>query len=286
MSIPPILKTAEKLLANYDVVFCDVWGVVHNGATAYVEGCALLRDFRQSGGTVILVTNAPRHATAVAGVLAEKHVPTDCWDRIVSSGTIAAAAVNAAGYSGVHHIGPDRDLDLFEHVTADRVAIDDAQAILATGLIRDGVETGADYRERLRSAAEASIPFICANPDLVVDVGGTLFPCAGAIATVYEDLGGEVIWAGKPHRAAYEQAQTAAEELRGEAVKLPRILAIGDAVRTDIAGAGSYGVDALLIGQGIHRDAVMPEGALIPEQLENLLKGAEFQPIAAMETLR
>jgi HAD superfamily hydrolase (TIGR01459 family) len=283
---PPILATAEPLLTNYDVLFCDVWGVVHNGATAYREGCALLQRFREAGGTVILLTNAPRHKIAVAEILAEKHVPEAAWDAIVSSGTITAAAVNERGLARVHHIGPDRDLDLFNYIAADRVAIECAEAIVATGLIRDGIETGEDYREPLRSSAEAGMPLYCANPDLVVDVGGTLLPCAGAIAAVYEDMGGPVVWAGKPHKEAYAHARKTAEALRGKPIAPERILAIGDAIRTDIAGAAAYGIDALLIGQGIHRDQLMPDGEIIPAELDALLVDVPFRPIAAMTTLR
>lgn len=285
MHRPPILETAEPLMDKYDVVFCDVWGVVHNGATAYADGCALLGRFRVNGGTVILLTNAPRHTSVVADVLADKGVPRDCWDAIVSSGTIAAAAANERGLKRVHHIGPDRDLDLFAHVDARRVPIEDAEAIVATGLIDDHVETGEDYRERLRAAAQARLPLYCANPDLVVDVGGTLLPCAGAIATVYEDLGGPVVWAGKPHREAYQRSRATAEQLRGAPVSLDRILAIGDAVRTDIAGADAFGIDALLIGQGIHRDQLMPDGWIINTELDALLENVPFRPIAAMSTL-
>lgn len=284
---PPILDRAGDLIARYDVIFCDVWGVVHNGAEAYTEACALLSAFRKDGGTVMLITNAPRTARAVARVLDEKGVPDDCWDAIVSSGTLAAAAVTEQGYGRVHHIGPDRDLDLFEDIAAARVPdLANSEAIVATGLIDDTHERGEDYRDRLRPAAERGLPFICANPDLVVDVGGTLLPCAGAIAVVYEDLGGDVLWAGKPHRAPYERAQAEAARLRGRPVDLARILAIGDAVRTDIAGAGRFGVDALLIGQGIHRDELMPSGEINRAALTSLLASAEHQPIAAMTTLR
>lgn len=288
MSSPtPILDRAGDLLARYDVVFCDVWGVVHNGAVAYAEGCALLAAFRRAGGTVVLITNAPRHARAVARVLDEKGVPRDCWDTIVSSGALAAAAINERGYARVHHIGPDRDLDLFEDINAERLTdFAAADAIIATGLVHDRCESGEDYRERLVPAAERGLPFICANPDLVVDVGGTLLPCAGAIAVVYEELGGDVLWAGKPHPTPYRRAQAEAERLREASVDPARILAIGDAVRTDIAGAGQFGIDALLIGQGIHRDTLMPKGEINPAALAELLAPAEHHPIAAMPTLR
>ncbi len=281
----PIIANAGAFISRYDVVFCDIWGVVHNGRTAYEEGCAALCRFRQAGGTVILVSNAPRAKTAVAQILAEKGVPETAWDDIVSSGEIARAHVMAQGYSAVHHIGPDRDLDVFDGLPIARVPLNIAQAIFATGLIDDRTETGDDYRARLKPARHRNLSLICANPDLVVDVGGTLLPCAGAIASVYERMGGPVFWAGKPHASAYQMAHRAAQRLRQGDIDRARILAIGDAMRTDIAGAARYGIASIFIGQGIHRDEVMPDGAIRPDVLGRLVADAGVRPTAAMATL-
>ena len=283
--LPTIIANAGDLLSQYDVLFCDVWGVVHNGRTAYVEGCEALQRFRDGGGTVVLVSNAPRRAPVVANVLAEKDVPENCWDAIVPSGDQAVAYARRNRLSKVHHIGPDRDLDVFDDSGLQRVSLDDAEAIFCTGLIRDLEETGEDYRERLLPALERKHTLICANPDLVVDVGGTLLPCAGAIAKVYEDLGGQVFWAGKPFQTAYEAAAEKARDLRGTHEPKTRILAIGDSVRTDIAGAVAYGIDSLFIGQGIHRESIMPDGIFVRDELKKLFDG-QPQAKAAMETLR
>lgn len=283
--MPPIIANAGSLLSRYRVLFCDVWGVVHNGREAYEEGCAALTRFREGGGTVILVSNAPRSAVAVAGILADKGVPEVCWDAIVPSGDISRAHAVEQGLTRVHHIGPDRDLDVFDCTSLELVPLAQAEAVFCTGLIRDREETGEDYREHLRQAVERQLPFICANPDLVVDVGGVLLPCAGAIAKVYEDLGGEVFWAGKPYDAAYSAASAKARELFGTTVVKSDILAIGDSVRTDVAGAVSFGIDVLFIGQGIHREAIMPEGSFIEAELTRLFAG-QPQAIAAMTTLR
>lgn len=283
---PPIIQTAGDLLARYRVLFCDIWGVVHNGRTAYPQGCAALAEFRAMGGSVVLVSNAPRTPPAVARILAEKNVPRESWDAIVSSGGIAVEHASAKGYRTVHHIGPDRDLDIFDGSGLARASLDDAEAILATGLIDDATETGEDYRARLTEPARRGLPLICANPDLIVDVGGTLLPCAGAIATVYEDLGGPVYWAGKPHATAYTSALAEAERLRGAPVAKSEILAIGDAVRTDIAGARAFEIDALFIAQGIHRDALLDGDRVDPAGLEALFSGTAPEAIAAMATLR
>jgi HAD superfamily hydrolase (TIGR01459 family) len=285
MSAPPILNKACEVLAGYQVVFCDVWGVVHDGRTAYADGCTALARFRECGGTVILVSNAPRTAKAVTGILAEKGVPPDCWDAIVSSGDLALAHAQAEGIKCVHHIGPDRDLDLFDAVPVERVPMSDAEALLCTGLIRDRTETAEHYRPQLDEARRAELPLICANPDLVVDVGGDLLPCAGSIATLYEQIGGGVYWAGKPYAPAYEAASRRAEILRGKTVDKSQILAIGDAVRTDIAGAQAFGIDALFIGQGIHRDAVMSDGAIKPDSLSQLFSPDAPKAVAAMAGL-
>jgi len=284
--MPPIIDAAGDLLARYRVLFCDIWGVVHNGRTAYSEGCAALAEFRASGGTVILISNAPRIPPAVAGILAEKNVPEASWDAIVSSGGIAVEHAGMQGYRAVHHIGPHRDLDIFDGSGLDRVALHEAEAILATGLVDDHNETGEDYREPLAEPARRGLPLICANPDLVVDVGGTLLPCAGAIAVVYEDLGGPVYWAGKPHATAYTSALAAAERLRGGPVPKSEILAIGDAVRTDITGARAFGIDALFIAQGIHRDDILEGAEIDPAALDALFAAPTPQAIAAMTTLR
>ncbi|MEO1265561.1 MAG: TIGR01459 family HAD-type hydrolase [Pseudomonadota bacterium] len=282
----PILQTARPLLAEKSVVFCDVWGVVHNGQTAYRDACALLSAYRRNGGCVILVSNAPRRSETVASVLDDKQVPRACWDAIMSSGAVTVRHVLESGFQAVHHIGPERDVDLFDAIDAPRVALDDADAIVATGLIHDHEESGEDYRERLKPALARGLPLICANPDLVVDVGGTLLPCAGAIAAVYEDMGGSVFWAGKPHREAYAASHALAETILGRPVQCDEILAIGDAERTDIAGAHRYGIEAVFIGQGIHREDVMPDGlALDRAALEALFDGHAHRPLAALSTL-
>jgi len=284
VAAPPIIANAGPLLERYDVLFCDVWGVVHNGRSPYGEGCAALQRFRDGGGTVILVSNAPRTAGVVRSILDEKGVPYGISDAIVPSGDLARAYARRQGFRQVHHIGPDRDLDVFEGSGLERVSLSEAEAIFCTGLQRDREETGEDYRDRLAPAARKGLNLICANPDLVVDVGGVLLPCAGSIAKVYEELGGDVFWAGKPFAPAYQSAAEFAAKLRGQAVDKSRILAIGDAVRTDIAGAVEFGIDALFIGQGIHRDAVMADGEIVEAALAELFAGQPLA-VAAASTL-
>lgn len=282
---PRIMRHACELLAGYDVVFCDVWGVLHDGVTAYPAAGEALARFRSGGGTVVLVSNAPRAHDAVARILDEKHVRRDAWDTIVSSGDLARAYVAGRGFAGLYHVGPRRDDDLFVAIAAPRVPFADADALIVTGLDDDRLETGESYRPLLAAALARGMPLVCANPDLVVHVGALVLPCAGAVAAIYEAMGGEVYWAGKPYRPAYERALAVAGRLRGRAIELARVLAIGDAVRTDIAGAEAFGVDALFVAQGIHHPEVMEQGRIVPERLARLFAPPAPQAIAAMVEL-
>jgi HAD superfamily hydrolase (TIGR01459 family) len=268
---PPILARAGELLARYDVLFCDVWGVLHDGHRAFEDACDALLRFRERGGTVILVSNAPLPGNRVATMLDARGVPREAWDDIVASGEIALRHVADKGYTRLFCIGPaDRDAATFERLSATRVLLEEAQAILCTGLNDDQTETPEDYRELLQRARARRLPLVCANPDLVVDVGGQQFICAGAIADLYERMDGEVFWAGKPHANAYDAAQAAAEAVRGAPVTRGRILAIGDSLRTDLKGAEAAGIGAIFIASGIHRDETMGSGDLSPEKLKIL----------------
>lgn len=284
--IPPIIAGAGPLLAHYDVVFCDVWGVIHDGFTAYSAACDALQRFRAAGGTVILVSNAPVPHDTVAAMLEGRRVPTDAYDAIVSSGDIALAHVAERGFVRVHNIGPrDRDAALFDRLTACHAPLEDAEAIVCSGLEDDINETADSYRSLLEAARNRKLPFVCANPDLVVDVGGRLYLCAGAIAALYEDLGGEVFWAGKPHASAYDAAAKRAAEIRGAAIDRRRVLAIGDSLRTDLAGAAKAGIGGLFIGSGIHRHDSMSGALLDPGKLARLFKPGSPPAVGAMPIL-
>jgi HAD superfamily hydrolase (TIGR01459 family) len=282
---PTIIEHAATLLAGYDVLICDVWGVVHDGRHAYGGAGDALARFRSGGGTVILLSNAPLPGEGVARLLDDKGVRRDAWDAIVSSGDLARAHVAEQGFRRLHHIGPDRDLMLFDAMAARLVSLAEAQAIVCTGLVDDRRETATDYRPLLGQAFVRQTPLICANPDLVVDVGGSLLPCAGAIAKLYEEMGGPVFWAGKPHAPAYEAALACAARLRSSDVERRCVLAIGDALRTDLAGAAAFGLDFLFIAQGIHRAELMPDGRLTAERVAWLFEGESARPIAATPSL-
>jgi HAD superfamily hydrolase (TIGR01459 family) len=289
---PAILTTAGPLLERYHVLFCDVWGVLHNGRHAHADAGAALARFRAAGGTVVLVSNAPVPADGVERVLDRTGVRRDAWDAIVSSGEIALAYIAEQGYQRLHRLGPARrDSRLFQRLPGVAAALDDADAIVCTGLVDDANETVETYRPLIEQGVARSLPFVCANPDLVVDVGERRLLCAGSIAAAYESHGGEVFWAGKPHRSAYEAALRRATELRGSEPRLARILAIGDALRTDLAAAEGMadgtGVDALFIAGGLHRSEVMADGVIDPDRLATLFAQPGAPPArAAMAQLR
>ncbi len=283
---PPILEHAGPLLARYDAVFCDVWGVLHDGFRAFARAGAALARFRADGGTVILVSNAPASSGSVASMLDFTGVRREAWDAIVTSGDIAVMHLAKEGYRRLFCIGPpDRDRALFDSLDAEFVPLEAAEAILCTGLNDDRAERAQSYGPLLERALGLGLPLVCANPDLVVDIGGTLYPCAGAVADIYERMGGRVFWAGKPHANAFATAHALAERLRGTEVGRSRILAVGDAIRTDIAAAQTAGVDAILVLSGIHREEVMAGGRVSPERLARLFAPPAPAAIGVMREL-
>jgi len=287
MSVPRIIESCDELLADYDVLLCDVWGVVHDGRRAFSGANEALSAFRARGGTVVLVSNAPTPSANVARVLDEKGVVRDAWDAIVSSGDLALSHIAERGWRRLHIIGPERrDRAFFEAVGAPLVALEEADAVACTGLVDDRRETAEDYRTRLEVAHARGLELVCANPDLVVHVGPDLLPCAGALGALYEAIGGRVFWAGKPYPIAYRAALAEAARLRAGEVEPSRVLAIGDSIRTDLAAAAGAGVDALFIASGIHRDEAMPGGELSGDALARLFAAGGPPALAAATALR
>jgi HAD superfamily hydrolase (TIGR01459 family) len=267
------LKFAERLrdlVDGVDVLLSDIWGVVHNGLVAFPEACEALRNFRAQGGTVILITNAPRPADSVQRQLRKLDVADETYDAIVSSGDLTRNFV--AGHSGqkIFWVGPERDNSIYRGLDPLLAPLDEADYIVCTGLFDDETESAENYRAMLLKARERKLTLICANPDIVVERGDRLIYCAGAIAELYRELGGEVIFYGKPHRPIYERAIALAAERRGEAVSLNRVLAIGDSVRTDLAGAHGFGIDCLFVTRGIHADDFEGIDQLDPASVKEL----------------
>lgn len=285
MSVP-ILTEASTLLARYDVLISDVWGVVHDGLWALEPACAALTRYREAGGAVVLLSNAPGPSAQVAAVIDAKRVPRGCWDAMVTSGDVTKSLIAESHQRKVFHIGWQEDRAIFDGIDVELVGEAQADLVVATELNDYRTETPEQYRPLLERFAARGLPFICGNPDLVVHVGEHLLPCAGALAAIYEQLGGQVAWAGKPYRPAYDLALEAARSARGgHPVDPAKVLVIGDAVRTDLAGARLMGFDSLFIAGGIHRDETIRDGALDPDGLARVLAGLPVQPVAAMAAL-
>ncbi|WP_131833537.1 TIGR01459 family HAD-type hydrolase [Ancylobacter aquaticus] len=286
-SAPPLVSSFATLAPRYDLVLCDVWGVLHNGVLGSQAAAEALIRAREGGATVILVSNAPREPEGVARILDGFGVPRTAYDAIVTSGMVTSALL--AGRPGVKmwHLGPQRDLGIYKGLDLTQASFEEAELIVCTGLFDDTVETPDDYADMLAAARERALPFICANPDIVVERGGDLIWCAGAIAEAYAELGGEVVFCGKPHRPIYETAFATAEKLRGAPVERARTLAIGDALRTDLAGALGYGIDCLFVAAGIHAGELgLEHGAEVePRALARLLADGPGRPTAVTTRL-
>jgi HAD superfamily hydrolase (TIGR01459 family) len=257
---PPLaLSGLSTIEDRYDAVLCDIWGVLHNGARGFAAAAEALRRFRHSGRPVALITNAPRPDYEVREQLESLGIGAECHDDIATSGDVCARAIIARAPSKAFHIGPARDLPLFDAASrmAGRqirpVALEAAGFAVCTGLVEDTVETPADYEAVLAACRTRNLPMICANPDLVVYRGEQLVYCAGALAERYVEMGGEVEQAGKPYPPIYRTALAMLEKQRGARLDLSRVLAIGDAMHTDIAGAQGMGIDCLWITTGVHR---------------------------------
>jgi len=278
---------------HYDAVLCDVWGVLHNGERGYPAAAQALFYLRQLGKAVTLVTNAPRPKAEVAAQLASFGITPESYDAIATSGDVCAQAIAGRAPLRPYHLGPARDLPVFDAASlmAGRVItpfpLEEADFAVCTGLIDDIVETPADYDKVLVAMRAKNMPMVCANPDLVVHRGDQLVYCAGALAERYEALGGEVEQAGKPYAPIYRMALGLCERARNKPLDLDRVLAIGDAMHTDIAGAHDMGIDSLLITSGIHRVQLHgPDaGELDHEAYKQFVESHDVTPLYRMDRL-
>ncbi len=255
-----IIHSLNEIAADFDAVFCDLWGCLHNGARPFPAAVAALQAYRAKGGRVILLTNAPRPKLDVAAHLHGMGVPTDAYDDIVTSGQAAQfAMLSGAVGQRVYHIGADKDEGFFRHfddsmaklagsAAIERVPMDQASGIICTGLADDRSETPEDYHATLLKAKTLGLTMLCANPDITVHVAGQLLYCAGALAAAYEQMGGKTLYFGKPHPPIYDLARAKLAQMGQDDA---RVLCIGDGIATDIAGAMGEGLDALYITSGV-----------------------------------
>jgi HAD superfamily hydrolase (TIGR01459 family) len=242
----------KQLSDQYRVWFCDIWGVVHNGYHPFLSTTNALAKHRENGGTVILVTNSPRTSQGVVKQLHEIGVARESFDAVVTSGDVTRTLMLEHGGGKLFHLGPARDYSIYDGLAVQRVELQDAHAVLCTGLFDELNETPADYVPMLKDIKQRDLNMICANPDKVVRKGDLLIYCAGALAEEFSRLGGKVEMAGKPFTPIYDLAVKIAGQLRNLTVSKDQILAIGDGPETDIKGAADYGLACVLITGGIN----------------------------------
>jgi HAD superfamily hydrolase (TIGR01459 family) len=251
---PVAIKGLREAILAYDGAIVDLWGVVHNGVTAFPDAVDALRKMRSHGVKTCLLSNAPRRCDTVIKSLTEMGISRDLYDHIVTSGEAAIAALQRPAFSQMlgrryFHIGPDFLKEL-AHGTdlVEMSELKDCDFILCTGTDRD--ETLDRVMPLLKTAADLELPMVCVNPDLLVYIGDRQVLCAGSVAKQYETMGGIVHYFGKPHAEVYWQAF--------DALKLERrkVVAIGDAIRTDIVGAANQKLDSIFVASGLHRDEI------------------------------
>jgi HAD superfamily hydrolase (TIGR01459 family) len=291
----PILDGFGTVAAGYDLILCDVWGVLHDGTRAHRGASDALIRFRALAPEgrprrIILVSNAPRPWAGVQRILDGFGIPREAYDAILTSGDLTRRLLAKHPGERVHHLGPERDAPIFEGLDLRLVPGEAAERVVCTGPFDDTRETAEDYRVRFEAFRARNVPMLCANPDLVVEREGKLIPCAGLLAAAYAEIGGEVTYAGKPYRPVYEAALDLASELDGTPPALDRVIAVGDALRTDIAGANGFGIASLLVARGIHAEemGVVAEHARLGERLDALaewLARQEARPDGVIERL-
>lgn len=283
--LPRMTDSLDEIAGGYSALLCDVWGVVHNGERAFAEASAALARARAKGLAVVLITNAPRPHPDVEAQLATLGVPRDAYDRVVTSGDVTRDLI-AEGPRRIFHIGPDRDLSIYDGLDVELCEEPEASAAVCTGLFDDESETPEDYSDLLRRLRARNLPFICANPDIVVERGDRLIWCAGALARDFGQLGGRTLISGKPHRPIYEAALKAAGGVLGRDVSAADVLAIGDGVLTDLKGASQNDIDALYVSGGIHaRDYGETLEPDLP-RLAAFLEKHGHEPVAVIPRLR
>lgn len=282
---PKRIDALDAISAGYSAILCDVWGVIHNGVAAFGPACEALQAARARGLAVVLITNAPRPFPGVIAQLRGLGVADDAYDRVVTSGDVTRDLI-LQGPRKIFHLGPERDLTIYDGLDVDLVDEFEANSVVCTGLFDDTTETPDDYADMLRRFRSRDLPFICANPDIVVERGDQLIWCAGALARDYGQLGGRTLIAGKPHRPIYEAALQAAGEVLGRKVEASDALAIGDGMLTDVKGAVLSGIDVLYVSAGIHAREYGDSNNPDQELLAAFFDKHGLAPVAVIPRLR
>ena len=284
-AVPPLIPHFSELAPDYDVLLCDVWGVVHNGVIAFPPACDALMRARARGGAVVFITNSPRPSEQVARQLERLHVPRETYDAMVSSGDVTRDVIQSRRGQSLCHIGPERDSSIFAGLNVRFAPLESADYVVCSGLDDDDTEKPEDYRGRLGIMLKRRLFMVCGNPDVVVERGDRLVYCAGSIADLYATMGGEVLYAGKPYRPIYDMALARVEAASGKKPAPKRVLAIGDSIRTDLKGAHTLGVDFLFVTAGIHAEELGGRDKPDTSALKNAFTAAGDMPKVVMRQL-
>jgi HAD superfamily hydrolase (TIGR01459 family) len=285
----PVIGSIKEIGSRYRAWLVDIWGVMHNGHRAFPRAVDAARSFRERGGIVVLLSNSPRPTPGVQEQLRRLGVPDDAYDATVTSGDLTRYELGKHKGATVFHLGPERDLPIFDGIPVKLGSAEDAELVVCSGLFDDETETPEDYIELLQKLATRRLPMICANPDHLVERGDKLVYCAGALAAIYDTMGGSVVYAGKPYAPIYELAIETISALAERSVARDEVLAIGDGVNTDIAGAASVGIDAVFVASGLHvptnSGGEAGEEMLDELHLAELFASAKRRPLGAMRAL-
>lgn len=287
-----IITALSEISADYDALFVDLWGCVHNGVTALPAAVAALQEYRAKGGVVVLVTNSPRPRAGVEKQLDHFGVPDDAWDSIATSGDSARSAMfNGVVGTRVWHIGQPGEEKFFEPlaiidnpVEMTRVPLQAAEGIVCTGPA-DPMADPEIMRPQFEEAQARGLKLLCANPDIVVDRGDVREWCAGALAKLYTEMGGTSLYFGKPHAPIYDLARRRLAKVSKDAPTM-RILAIGDGIHTDISGAIGAGIDSLFISGGLAAAETKTVTQPDAEALSAYLDREEMMPTYTIGHLR
>ena len=252
----PIAGLAQ-IADDYDAILCDIWGVVHNGRRPFDGAIEALQRYREERGPIVLISNSPKPSVAIPQQFVQVGIDEVFYDAIVTSGDATIDELSRRAPGPAFKLGPERDDPIYEGLELHFADMDDAAFISCTGLYDDyGGETPEDYQELLQRGVDNGLPMVCANPDVTVKVDGQTIYCGGALAELYTELGGEVVFAGKPHPPIYRLARAWLDEVAGHVPTPDRILMVGDNIFTDLVGAEREGLGTLYIQDGLHgRDA-------------------------------
>lgn len=287
-----IIDRLEDVSDQYEAMFVDLWGCVHDGVRAMPNAVTALQGYRNRGGKVVLVTNSPRPRAGVTRQLDHFGVPEDAWDSIATSGDSARSAMfqGAVGQK-VWYIGDGRDdrffqpLEILDNpITIERVPLDEAEGIVCTGPADPKADPSV-MRPEFLLAKQRGLKLLCANPDIVVDRGEEREWCAGALAALYTEMGGESLYFGKPHPPIYDLARRRLSAL-GLDIPDSRILAVGDGILTDVAGAAGEDIDSLFISGGLAAAETRTRETPDPDALRNYLEEQQSTPTYTIGYLR